>query len=132
MNGTLLNRIDRLQRRIVSCVYRVPMRDGEENSDFHRRRMRAVSLKCREMNLWSEFAAKRVVAWYSHCRRAHLRSWASELLAASHREWLIARRLQLGSKSAYGGCTGTRCQRGPPRTRYEDGVEHAREIVCGL
>jgi len=129
-NKTLGSRLDKLQRKIVSCIVRVPPLAHESPEEYNRRRMRVVARHCQSMKQWSCFVADRIVSWYGHCKRAHLQSWATELLAASHREFLISRRIECGSRSAYGGRTDTRSERGPPMTRFEDGVEEAREATA--
>ena len=125
---SIAKRLDRAQRLIVCACLGFRMRPNEVWEDFVRRRARAAAFECKH-NLWSQHACSRIVSWYSHAKRNHCASWPGQIFPFHDDLWLRDRRKQCNSPSIFAGKTGTRLKRGPPRIRFETGLELAREVA---
>ena len=84
----------------------------------------AVSRGC-----WAKRVCEKVVKWDEHIRRGSCRSWASVMISHRDSAWLRARRLAQNSVSVFAGRLASRLAPSRPRTRWEEGIEHARAVL---
>jgi len=118
--------IDRLQRKMVSSVMRLPFLEHEPPVDYLRRRHREATKVMRRVGFWSNQHCKRVQAWHEHLQRPrNHRSWAASLLNFRDHQWLQQQRLQ--NSSANESRTRTRASVGFVATRWYDGVLYAKQ-----
>ena len=129
-NNTLADRVDKVQRKIYGCMIRLPPNPGESISAYHLRRGRACSRLAASEGKWSMIVADRITTWSKHIKRNHLNTWPGHLYAHMNGLWFQAKRITMGSLSAYGGRTGTRSTAGGPRTRYHEGVGAAEIFLA--
>ena len=130
--ATLSARVDGLHRRMFTRAVAVRPRSDEGWESFKLRRGRAVAKHMREISKpWSQIVAHRVDSWEKHIVRNKCGGWAGIAYKFMDYDWFYERRLFCGSKSGFGGRTRTRTQKGPPRTRFHDGVRFSREmLIC--
>ena len=127
----LCARIRAMQKKMICVIKGWRKFSTESWEEYQKRRSRlAHGICCKHW--WNKVVAARILSWYKHCRRAHVRSWATIILAESHELWLQNCRKKAHSKSIWSGSTKTRAGKGRPCTRFEAGVEEAREVVCTL
>jgi hypothetical protein len=125
------HRLDRIQRKMIASILRIPPSPGEECQEYVRRRARAVSQVVHSTHKWSIRHCSRVHKWHEHLRRpANEKSWPAKLLNFKGRDWLISRRMHVGSRTPFAGRTHTRALPGHVCTRWHDGAAYARDIVA--
>ena len=127
-NRKTADNIDKLQRKMVASIQRMPRTAGETPCEYVRRRNRAATAEIRRIGAWSTTHSQRTLAWDSHCRRpANSRSWAAMLLDYHGESWLTARRLanQRDKQSRL----NSRTLRAPPAPRWHEGVNYARYLL---
>jgi len=118
--------IDKLQRKMVSSIMRLPVLPHELPADYVRRRHREATKVMSKLGFWSDQHCKRVQAWHEHLKRPrNHRSWAASLLNFRNHEWLQQRRVQYSSANESRTCT--RASAGFVATRWHDGVMYARQ-----
>ena len=107
-------KLDRLQRKMLSRIIKVERWPDESDERYFRRRGRTIS---GHLNLdprvvtWSHLWAIRVQTWNSHLRRPrNLNSWAAKLLRTQDSLWLQARRALQNAVSVFAGRTDTRVE----------------------
>lgn len=122
--------IDRLQRKMMVILLKCPLLPGECPEAYVLRRNKRVSTLCKEHGLWSVRHHKWVLAWRDHITRpANAKSWPAILYRYRGLDWLVQRRLQMGS-NPLAGRTGARSSAGHVATRWHDGIRFA-ELKLG-
>jgi len=120
--------LDRIQRKMLAHLLQIKPAAGEPYDAFCQRRRIICGKKATSLGKWSTKWASSVVAWAAHVERQHDRkAWSHVLLGWHDSIWLAWRRF---FESAPGESrTNTRCVRGPPQRRWQDGLEEARRMI---
>ena len=75
-------RLDQVQRKMLSICLRTPPRSDDDAAQFFRRRARAAAALQRKLGRWSCRWAKQVLSWHAHLGRPlNQRTWAAQLMS---------------------------------------------------
>ena len=126
---TTASKLDGLQRKMLASLFNVSPSSSEPYEDFCQRRHAETAALAREMGLWSRQWAKSIVNWADHVDREHDPfTWSKDALEWRDSFWLQMQRFLHSGSS--GSRTRTRCSRGTPAKRWQDGVTDARGLVA--
>ena len=123
--ATYADRLDRMQRKMLSCLFGIRPREDEPIDAFQERRRQESSAMARGMGLWSSEWARSVCNWASHVDRDHDPfTWSKPLLGWRDSNWLFLRRLM--NSAINESRTRTRAGRGKIHRRWADGLDIAK------
>ena len=123
------DRLDSLQRHLVSCIRPVRPLPGERAEAYFKRRHVVSSRVVRQWGPWSQQWAQSCVRWNAHILRANDPSnWGLTLRHFHGDQWISQQRFENSSQSHWGR-TRTRSFAGRPATRWHEGVQAARALL---
>ena len=118
------SRIDRVHRKMLSCIQSPRPAPQEDAAAFIRRRGRLAREAQAATGKWGDRWQKRLRMWRDHLERAAPNSsWAKTFLDWRSADWVQQRRLAAGSSSALAGRTATRAAAGAPPRRWAESVQ---------
>lgn len=104
LSPSLARAEDALQRRILLIAHGSARRADEDLDTWQRRRSREAGVEARQVGLWSERHAKRMLMWRAHVERDSARgSMLSHLWHHQNAAWRMSRRERAGSSSSFAG-----------------------------
>ena len=120
--------LDSIQRKMLAHLLQIKPAEGEPFDAFVQRRHIICGHKASSVGRWSSKWAQGVVNWSEHVERRHdPKAWSHTALGWHDSQWLHFRRL---IESSIGESrTRTRCIRGAPQRRWEEGLQLARQVV---
>ena len=123
---TYLQKLDVLQRRMISIAFGLRRSPAENVEQYNRRcsRVAAPFIDC----LWSHVWCKRMKTWSDHMAR-HTDLWPARVSSFQDSQWLQMRRRMFGSQSLFAGPTQTRSERRKVERRWHDGLQFAQEFL---
>ena len=122
---TYANRLDRIQRKMVSIVLHLRMMSGDTPGAFARRKQRLVSSCIPLPKRWSHIWATRMVSWDKHVlRNSHGNVWTARIASYMNAAELEARRAASAS-----GRPDTRVAPGFTSARWYEAVGVARNFL---
>ena len=126
--GSYADRLDRLQRCMISTLMQCKPKANEPFEDFHTRRHLYCGRLASKYGRWSEQWAQSLCKWRAHVERQHDPGcWASHILNWHDEVWLASRRyLYSGSGESR---TQTRSVRGKVHRRWDESVTIAESVL---
>ena len=127
----VLRHVLAMHRTMLSCMIKVQRDHGEDQKSYFLRRARQVASICRPEDSWAYVISQRVVSWRDHIQRSNQELYFPiRLFNWRDSDWLMKRRVSMGSRSALGGITRTRVVEGHPVCRWQDGAATAQEFLA--
>ena len=123
---TYLNRLDILQRKMISSAFGLRRSPAENVEQFNRRcsRVAVPYIHCH----WSHVWCKRMQTWSDHMAR-HPDLWPARISGFQNSQWLQLRRMFCGSQSVLAGPTQTRAERRKVERRWHDGLQFSKQFL---
>ena len=122
------DRLDRLQRKMLSSMFEIKPKPEEPYDAFvQRRHIKAGHLASR-CGRWSHAWANSVLTWDAHLTRRHdTMTWSPLLVNWHDSSWLTLQRLlhSIGFESR----TRTRAYKGKVHRRWQESIEDARRLA---
>ena len=118
--------LDTTQRKMLAHLMQIKPATGEPYDAFCQRRRLVCGKKAAAMGRWSKKWASSTVAWAAHVERRHdEKAWSHTILGWHDSSWLQLQRLlhSIAGESR----TRTRCIRGAPARRWQDGLAEAKQ-----
>lgn len=123
------DRLDCLQRHLISCMQPLVPQPGESQETYARRRRLKASGVARRWGRWSKLWAQDTVSWDSHISRGRDRAcWNRSLRDWHGSAWLQAQRFENSSGGSWAR-TRTRSMPGHPATRWHKGIALAQRVL---
>ena len=115
---TIAGELDRIQRKMVAVILRIPRRPDEPINAYCRRRRREAASVCNRLGPWSDLWFRRAKLWDEHIIRGHNPySWPCLLKPFHDSQWLEEQRMLHNMQG-----TSTRVSPGRPHMRWDEGI----------
>ena len=131
-NELLASELKSVHFKMCSALVRSERLEGDTPASFKIRRNRLVSQQALASESWVVKWCHSVLRWNAHLRRGVATSWIGGLPLAWDSEHFRHLRLEQGSASIFGGKTGTRSTQGCTFTRWQQGIEAAKQFNSTL